>query len=819
MNKLLLRQVVKCWGAINQVPPELIPFLSTISHTYDHQDKDRTMLERSIDISSNEMIELNDRLREESRELEKAHVELTTLFDNIETVFFTVDMTQYKVVQMSASCEKIYGYTSQDFLNDSDLWFNVVLDEDKPIIESNYPAMHAGQRFSHIHRILAKDGTIRWVETKITPTLGADGKVVRIDGITVDVTEKKEIEEKNNQLEIRFRKLIEHSHDGIVLLGAEGRVQYVSPSVERILGYSVDELNAADPVDYFHPEDYPMVMTILGEIKSESGASKNIVYRIKNKAGEWRWMSINITNLLHEKSVNALVFNYEDITERTEAVQQIEFDRRNRDALINSTNDLMWSFDSELHLITANQAFLSAMKYVNGIDLSPGDKLQDESNFPLQTLVKWKGLYSRVLSGESFVYENHEELPYSQWSELSLNPIVENGKVIGGSCVRHDITEKKQNEQKLIASERMMSEAQRISSFGSWELSCDSAGEIIPESVVWSQEVYRIYGYDPETHIPNIFNQEERIFQQDKELVSGWSEAIMHGDSPGSIDYRIHRPDGEIRWVKISADLIIHETTHNRSKIVGTIQDITERKSLERERTQVTKDLVQKNKELEQFAHIVSHNLRAPVANIMGLTYLMKLSDQDKDTHEQCVSGLTIAAQRLDDIIKDLNKILQVKRGMTENKSVVELESLVQNIMESIQMQIDQAEVTINTNFTQVAEIYTIKNYLHSIFYNLISNSIKYRRTSVKPVIEITSRVEQGKTFLSFKDNCKGIDLVKHRENVFGLYKCFDSDVEEGKGLGMYMVKTQIESLGGKVSINSKVNEGTEITIELANAS
>lgn len=229
-------------------------------------------------------------------------------------------------------------------------------------------------------------------------------------------------------------------------------------------------------------------------------------------------------------------------------------------------------------------------------------------------------------------------------------------------------------------------------------------------------------------------------------------------------------------------------------------------------------ELTQRNKDLEQFAHIVSHNLRAPVANIIGLTHLIRLADADSQTREQSISGLAISAQRLDDMIKDLNKVLQAKRGMNEHKMVVSFHSLVENISDSIQMQIGQAEATINTDFSAVAEMYTIKNYLHSVFYNLISNSIKYRRPSVRPVIEIASHVQGGKTVLTFKDNGIGIDLDKHREHVFGLYKRFHHNVE-GKGLGMYMVKTQVESLGGRVAIDSTVNEGTEITIEFANAS
>jgi PAS domain S-box-containing protein len=818
MNKLLHRQLVKEWGSIEQVPVELLPFLEIISHSYDHQDKDRTMLERSIDISSNEMIELNERLRQETRELEKAHMDLKTLFDNIETVFFTVDMIQYRLVQMSASCSKIYGYGPDDFLNNPSLWFEVIAESDKHIIESNYPLMHAGKKFSHSHRIVAKDGTIRWVETKITPTLNSEQTLIRIDGITTDITAKKQAEEESLRQEARYRKLIEKSHDGIALLGRDGNLLYVSPSVNRIMGYVPEELVGTDPSELIHTDDRQWLLVLLSEIVAQPGESKRATCRVKNKANEWRWIITTITNLLHDKSVNALVFNYRDITGQINSEQQIEFDRCNRDAMINSTSDLIWSFDTEINLITANKAFLKAYKKTTGIDIKPGDQLLDDKIFPPTFLSKWKLLYSRVLSGESFVCENHESISGEQWAELSWNPIIENNIVVGGSCSWHDITDKKHQSERLITSERMMAEAQRISKSGSWELYFNSHDEIMPDSVIWSREVYRIYGYDPDSHVPNYNDHHLLVHNEDDSLVTEWFESLLRFDSPGTIDHRIITERGVIKWVRTKADLICNPTTGARIKLVGTIQDITERKSLELQRAEAIEDLVQRNKDLQQFAHIVSHNLRAPVANIMGLAHLLRLSESDKHTHDQCVGGLAISAQRLDDIIKDLNNILQVKRGMTEDKMVVRFENLVQNISDSIQLQINQAEAVINTNFSEVAEMYTIKNYLHSVFYNLISNSIKYRRRNVKPVIEISSRTESGKTILSFRDNCMGIDLERYRDQVFGLYKRFHEDAD-GKGLGMYMVKSQVESLGGKIGIESRVNEGTEITIEFAAAS
>ena len=146
-------------------------------------------------------------------------------------------------------------------------------------------------------------------------------------------------------------------------------------------------------------------------------------------------------------------------------------------------------------------------------------------------------------------------------------------------------------------------------------------------------------------------------------------------------------------------------------------------------------------------------------------------------------------------------------------KEPVILSKLVRDIKLSIKDLIQQDNISIKTNFTQIDKINTIKSYIQSIFYNLITNSIKYRRPNTDSHIEIRSHIDQNKLTLVFKDNGRGIDLVKKGDQVFGLYKRFHADTE-GKGMGLYMVKTQVETLGGTISIISEVNIGTTFTIE-----
>ncbi len=138
---------------------------------------------------------------------------------------------------------------------------------------------------------------------------------------------------------------------------------------------------------------------------------------------------------------------------------------------------------------------------------------------------------------------------------------------------------------------------------------------------------------------------------------------------------------------------------------------------------------------------------------------------------------------------------------------------LVREIEKIMSGEFNNIKFIIETDFSVIDNIYTLHNYLANIFSNLISNSIKYRQANADPVIKIKSEVREQKLILTFKDNGIGVDLNKIGDDLFGLYKRFHFHVE-GKGLGLYMVKTQVEMLGGKINVESAVGQGTEFRIE-----
>jgi PAS domain S-box-containing protein len=260
----------------------------------------------------------------------------------------------------------------------------------------------------------------------------------------------------------------------------------------------------------------------------------------------------------------------------------------------------------------------------------------------------------------------------------------------------------------------------------------------------------------------------------------------------------------EVRLVKLSGA--------EGNKILASFVDITERKNTEKIREKITADLVRHNKDLQQFAYIISHNLRAPVANIIGLTTMLEEIPLNEEMIKEIIRNLGISAVKLDNVIIDLNHILNVRNAVNEKKVAVRFSEIVEDIKLTINNVI-QEEVWIKTDFLQLNEIFSLRSYIYSIFHNLIYNSIKYKQPNIPAIIEIRSFQDRNSISIIFKDNGLGIDLTKKGDQVFGLYKRFHSHVE-GKGMGLFMVKTAVEMLGGTINIASSVNKGTIFTIQ-----
>lgn len=225
-------------------------------------------------------------------------------------------------------------------------------------------------------------------------------------------------------------------------------------------------------------------------------------------------------------------------------------------------------------------------------------------------------------------------------------------------------------------------------------------------------------------------------------------------------------------------------------------------------------NLIQRNKDLEEFSYIVSHNLRAPVANMLGLAALFKRDDLPKEQYQELTVHLEDSAKRLDTTIRDLNEVLSIRNSAMTNREYINLADALNLVQKSLRNEIHENKVEIRTDFTKTPTLYTIRGYLESILYNLLSNAIKYRSPERTPCISLVTFTENDYDCLTVNDNGLGIDLKTGTYKIFGLYQRMHTHTE-GKGFGLYLVQTHVESLNGKIEVESEIGKGTTFKVYL----
>ncbi|MEO6405483.1 MAG: ABC transporter substrate-binding protein [Ferruginibacter sp.] len=221
----------------------------------------------------------------------------------------------------------------------------------------------------------------------------------------------------------------------------------------------------------------------------------------------------------------------------------------------------------------------------------------------------------------------------------------------------------------------------------------------------------------------------------------------------------------------------------------------------------ISDELQVSNNELKQYAYITSHNLRAPVTNLISLTNLFnesELTEKNKLFFEK-IKTCTVSVNNL---LIDLNEVLSVRKDRAKDDlQNLDFETELLKVQETISEQIIESCAIITYNFSEAANIYFEIKALQSIFQNLLTNAIKYRKPGIEPCIFISTKKENDTIKFTFSDNGIGIDLDKHSTDIFGIHQRFNFNTE-GSGLGLYIVKSQVEKYGGTIKVESKENEG-----------
>lgn len=276
----------------------------------------------------------------------------------------------------------------------------------------------------------------------------------------------------------------------------------------------------------------------------------------------------------------------------------------------------------------------------------------------------------------------------------------------------------------------------------------------------------------------------------------------------------IEAPDGTT-FTHLRRMFPVHDEHGNLSMVIGFGVDITDRKELEEKQSALLKQLSVQNTQLIDFCNIVSHNLRAPLVNISLLVDFIETCGEPEE-QRQLISKLNPVLENLNTTFNELVESIQIRQDVEIQSEKIVLEDYILRTLESLEQEINKSMAIIEVDIENAPELRYPPKYINSVLQNLVSNALKYQSPDRSPHIRISTKSVGNRIILSVQDNGLGIDLKRHKDSLFKIGKVFHHH-PNAKGFGLFMIKTHIESMGGRIWVESIPDEGTTFFVEFTN--
>ncbi|HEY3405794.1 MAG TPA: PAS domain S-box protein [Ohtaekwangia sp.] len=708
------------------------------------------------------------------------------------------------LVTWSENVQNVFGYSLSEMGNDND-WIDRVHPEDRSeILSSLDSAKESLSKFDVTYRFKRKNGDYLQIHDYGLFLTDENKKAHRMVGIMRDISETVRTAEIISQSN-RLRESMENAIPGIIYV-YNTRLNtsvYMSQSFYTLLGYTPREIEAMGPdflIRLTHPDDLANFHPWTNE---PQGLVKTTEYRMLAKSGEWKWLSSRDTVFQRdaEGMVTEIVGIAQDITDSKESSELIIQSARSYQDLFNSVVEAIYIHKPDGTFIDVNQGACNLYGYVREefIGRNPGF-LAAEGKNDFEAVGKHMQL---AMEGEP---QNFEFWGKAKNGRIFLKEVrLAKGMYFGQEIIiatARDITQQRKILDDLRESEqrfRILQEA----SFGG--IGLHDQGLILD----CNQGLCDISGYE----------YSELIGRNGLELIAPeWRDMVIHKIKSGyekPYDVEGIRKDGTRYFLEIHAKNIPY---HGRKIRVTEFRDITDRKRSEEKileqnaRLQaVTDDLKRKNEQLEEFTQIVSHNLRSPVGNILTLLSFFETAETESE-REEYLKLLKQAGANTLNTLHELNEVLKIKQNRNIEKQELSFQTVFNNVKAMVSAQITETEAEVLHDFSAAPTLHYPAIYLESILLNLLSNALKYSSPKRKPVIKFKTYREGESTILEASDNGLGINLERYAHQVFKLRKTFHRH-PESRGIGLFMIKNQIDAMGGEITVSSKEDEGTTFFI------
>ena len=298
----------------------------------------------------------------------------------------------------------------------------------------------------------------------------------------------------------------------------------------------------------------------------------------------------------------------------------------------------------------------------------------------------------------------------------------------------------------------------------------------------------------------------------DSEYEHLWDNLTHHKEWSG--EFCNKKKNGELYWEYAVISPVLNEVGVI-TNYVAVKENITVQKKLQEEQSRLTADLIKRNHDLEKFSYVLSHNIRGPLSNILGLKNAILRGKAD-NVEQNLLQTISSSAESMDQVIREVTQVININKLSLEEKSYINFEAILNSVTGNIEKFINDNQAIIESDFSKAPSCYSLETYINSIFYHLTVNALKFSKQGLPAKIQIWSEILDNKTIIHFKDYGIGIDLNRYGKSIFGLYKRFQLNIE-GRGIGLYLVKSQVDFLGGDIEIKSELYEWTEFIISLPN--
>lgn len=505
----------------------------------------------------------------------KAELENSLLLDNTEENFVVVDK-DFKISSFNKHFQKGYKEIfGKDIIHGNsilDYMFPDRIENLKTILKKVF----AGEKAKSEIDIPLSNGEVITIETCFKPIRDQKGHIYAVFINSSDITEKKKVEKQFINSERRFKTLIENGHDVVTVLSSQAKSLYISASVNSILGYTKAAFTSKGIFSLVHPDDLNELTQHWQKIlRTPATKIQSKFCRLLHEDGSYLWIEYTITNMLDDASIEGLVLNFRDISEKVAATEKIRQSEENLKAIFDNTDEGFALIDSNFIVKASNANGRQNNFMMNAFQV--GDNLMDFIEGPRKEI--FKTLIEKALSGESVHYERpatHVETNEPLWLSFSVNPVQVDGKIESVCITGRDNTERKKKDLKIAETKNLLKRAESIAHIGSIEV------DYLTNRRIWSDEFFRILGLEPGAIEPSSEGFIQFLHPDDKQFyLDTLNKKLNKKNSGGQIETRIIRADG----IEINI-LAYAQAEYNEKgkliKMLGVIQDVTEQKKIER---------------------------------------------------------------------------------------------------------------------------------------------------------------------------------------------------------------------------------------------